>query len=239
MEIDPDTISLDSYNKMAEYYARFVDTKPWNAYYERPAMIDLLPDVSGKKVLDAGCAGGWYSQWLLDHGACPFAVDVNKNMVAVTQKRTQNKCFAAQADLNVPLEIIQDDSMDIIITSLVLHYIKNLSFVFCELYKKLKPDGILIFSTNHPFTDFLYRNQKNYFELALINDEWTMDKERIPVQYYSRPLGDILQPAINAGFCIKKIVEPVPTEEFRNVLPEEYKHLLTWPNFLCVKAKKL
>lgn len=41
---------------MAEYYFKYVDTKPFNAYYERPATISLLPSVKGKNVLDAACA---------------------------------------------------------------------------------------------------------------------------------------------------------------------------------------
>jgi len=42
-------ISFKSYEKMAEYYFNYVDTKPFNAYYERPGTLNLLPDVKGKK----------------------------------------------------------------------------------------------------------------------------------------------------------------------------------------------
>jgi len=54
--INKDSVSLNSYEEMAEYYFKYVDIKPFNAYYERPATISLLPQVRGKKVLDAGCA---------------------------------------------------------------------------------------------------------------------------------------------------------------------------------------
>jgi len=40
-------ISLDAYNTLAASYASLVDTKPHNAYYERPATLSLLPDVAG------------------------------------------------------------------------------------------------------------------------------------------------------------------------------------------------
>ncbi|WP_279387450.1 hypothetical protein [Rubrobacter taiwanensis] len=30
--------------------------------YERPATLSLLPDVAGKRVLDAGCGPGVYSE---------------------------------------------------------------------------------------------------------------------------------------------------------------------------------
>lgn len=60
--INKDSVSLNSYEEMAEYYFKYVDIKPLNAYYERPATISLLPQVRGKKVLDAGCAAGWYTK---------------------------------------------------------------------------------------------------------------------------------------------------------------------------------
>ena len=62
-------IALDAYETLAEAYASVVDTKPHNAYYERPATLSLLPNVNGKRVLDAGCGPGVYSEWLIERGA--------------------------------------------------------------------------------------------------------------------------------------------------------------------------
>ncbi len=44
-----------AYEKLADAYARMIDTKPHNAYLERPATLSLLPNVEGKRVLDAEC----------------------------------------------------------------------------------------------------------------------------------------------------------------------------------------
>ena len=66
---------------MAEYYFKYVDIKPFNAYYERPATISLLPQVRDQKVLDAGCAAGWYTKWLLEKGASVIALDFSPNMI--------------------------------------------------------------------------------------------------------------------------------------------------------------
>ena len=51
-------LALEAFEQLAEAYARLVDTKPHNAYYERPATLSLLPDVAGLRVLDAGCGPG-------------------------------------------------------------------------------------------------------------------------------------------------------------------------------------
>jgi 2-polyprenyl-3-methyl-5-hydroxy-6-metoxy-1,4-benzoquinol methylase len=82
---------MKAYDKMAKYYENYVDTKPWNAWYERPATLSLLPEVKNKKILDMGCAGGWYTKYLLDKGADVIAIDANENMIEITRNRTQNK----------------------------------------------------------------------------------------------------------------------------------------------------
>jgi hypothetical protein len=37
-------IALDAYQALAEAYAAVIDTKPHNAYYERPATLSLMPE---------------------------------------------------------------------------------------------------------------------------------------------------------------------------------------------------
>jgi len=49
------------YDTIAARYASEIDERPWNALYERPATLALLPNVEGKDVMDAGCAHGWYA----------------------------------------------------------------------------------------------------------------------------------------------------------------------------------
>jgi len=56
-------IALEAYAQLADAYAAMVDTKAHNAYYERPAMLGLMPDVKGKRALDAGCGSGRYAEW--------------------------------------------------------------------------------------------------------------------------------------------------------------------------------
>ena len=56
-------ISFNAYEDMAQYYYDYVDQKPFNSDYERPGTLSLLPKVENKKVLDAGCAAGWYTEW--------------------------------------------------------------------------------------------------------------------------------------------------------------------------------
>jgi len=236
--IHEETISMESYDEMAKYYENFVDTKPWNAYYERPATLSLFSEIRNKKILDLGCAGGWYTNYLLEKGADVIAIDVNKNMVEITKKRTQCKCTVIQADINNGFDFIEKCSLDIVLASLVLHYIKDIEKAFSEINRMLKTDGELIFSTHHPLMEFIRFKRENYMDIELLDDEWNMGNEKIKVQFYRRPLTKLLQPLIDNGFHIEKILEPEPNEEFRNKLPEAYEQLKKIPNFIFIKARK-
>ena len=61
--------AYDAYQELASAYAEKINTKPHNAYYERPAMLSMLPKIAGMHVLDAGCGPGVYAQELAARGA--------------------------------------------------------------------------------------------------------------------------------------------------------------------------
>jgi len=43
---------------IAEEYPDIIDPKDADAYYERPAMFRMMPNLAGMRVLDAGCGPG-------------------------------------------------------------------------------------------------------------------------------------------------------------------------------------
>ncbi len=224
---------------MADYYFKDVDTKPFNAYYERPATVSLLPEnLKGLSILDAGCAAGWYTNWLLDRGACVTALDFSPGMIEMTKKRVGNKARVLRADLNEPLDFIPDRSMDMVLSSLTLHYIKDWKPVMGEFSRVLKNEGSLVFSVHHPFMDFTVFERENYFVTELLEDEWDTPEGKVKVRFYRRPLNSILSSVIDAGFIVEKLLEPMPTELFKKEQPEVYEGLTNHPHFLFIKARK-
>src|SRR4028118_308387 len=93
-------IALEAYEALAEAFAAAVETKPHNAFYERPATLSLLPDVAGKRILDAGCGPGIYSEWLAKNGAKVVAVDASPKMFELAKRKLGNAVEVRIADLS-------------------------------------------------------------------------------------------------------------------------------------------
>ena len=232
-------IAFDAYEALAEAYAAVVDTKPHNALYERPATLSLLPEIAGKKVLDAGCGPGVYSEWLIKNGGNVVAVDASPKMVELAKQRLGNRAEIHQADLSVRLDFLESSSFDVVLSPLVLDYLEDWRSVFAEFYRLLRPHGYFIFSVTHPFFDYIYFKSENYFTTELVRSEWGgFDKVRVQMPSHRRPLNELLNPLLETGFQLEKIIEPLPIDEFKKADPKHYEELSSFPAFICIKAKK-
>lgn len=224
------------YDTIAERYAADIDDRPWNALYERPATLALLPAVDTLDVLDAGCGHGWYADWLTRHGARVVAVDRSAAMVALAQKRLAGRARVLQGDVNNLQGILDDRSFDLVLSSLVLHYEADLRSVFAECARLLRPDGYLVFSTHHPIHDQVSILDPGYLNAELIEEQWGWLQETM--RYYRRPLRDLTEPLADAGFVIERMCEPTPSEELKLQDPKGYDRLCRLPAFIFMRARK-
>ncbi|MBX3063056.1 MAG: class I SAM-dependent methyltransferase [Anaerolineae bacterium] len=238
------TIGEQNYEQFADRYAEAAETKPHNAYYERPATLSLLPDVTGLKVLDAGCGPGIYTEWLVQHGAKVVAVDVTPRFVEITRQRVGDRAEVLIADLNQRLKFAADRTFDLVVCPLVLDYVEDWRSVFREYFRILKSDGIVVFSCGNPLGDYLFLTRlgieiKQYSAVQRFEVEWSGFGDPKPkMTGFRRPFQEIINPVIEAGFHIDKVLEPQPTEEFRRVAPQDYERLRRRPGFICIRAKK-
>ena len=233
-----DPIALEAYEQLAEAYAKRIDTKPHNAYYERPATLSLLPDVKDLHTLDAGCGPGVYSEWLINQGAKVVSIDASPKMVALAKQRLGNDHDIRLADLGRPLEFT-DEFFDLILSPLVMDYVKDWHGSFAEFYRVLKPGGFFIFSVGHPFSDYLYFRSENYFQTEKVGSEWSgFDPVKVYVPTFRRSLGSLFEPLTASNFVIEKVIEPKPTEEFKKADPRHYEELSRMPAFICIRARK-
>ena len=230
-------IAYDAYKKLADSYAEKVDTKPHNAYLEMPATLSLLPDVEGKRVLDAGCGTGRYAEWLVEHGAEVVGFDASPQMLEHARERIGEKADLRLHDLNHPLDFLEDGSLDLVLATLVLDYVEDWAPTFREFRRALRHDGALIFSVGHPTLDFIKDfGMKDYWSVEMTEIWWTGFGTRVLMPGYRRPIQAITEPLHETGFLIDRLIEARPTEQYREADPEGYEDVAWRPSFICVRA---
>ena len=84
---------------MALEYDRHNASSGANSYYERPATIALLGEVSGRRVLEVGCGTGPVTEWLVEHGATVVACDVSEGWTRIARR------YWAEAGLSGRIEL--------------------------------------------------------------------------------------------------------------------------------------
>jgi ubiquinone/menaquinone biosynthesis C-methylase UbiE len=233
------SLPQDAYNQLADVYASIIDTKPHNAYYEKPATLSLIDEVANKTILDAGCGPGVYAQWLLNRGAKVIGIDANEKMISHARKRTSDKAIFYHANLEEPLTFLEENSFDGVLSPLAITYVKNHKKLFSEFSRILRPKGWFVFSTEHPFFSYWYFKIENYFDTQEVSCDWQGFGEPVRMPSYYHSLGTISEALYKCGFVTQRIVEPKPTEEFKINDPVRYQKLMKFPLFICIKAKKI
>ena len=231
-------LTARQYDAMSSIYRDGNDQGSFNAYYERPATISLLGNVTGLRVLDAGCGPGALTGWLAEHGAAVTAVDVSPEMVRIAQERVGDRARVQVADLTGPL-LLERGSVDVVVASLALHYIADWDVPLGEFHRVLAPGGAVVFSTHHPAMDWQLHSPGDYFDVRQVSERWSLGTDDgFDVTFWRRPLTAITESIYRAGFLIERLVEPAPVPELADVDADDYRRLRTSPAFLFFQLVK-
>jgi ubiquinone/menaquinone biosynthesis C-methylase UbiE len=207
----------------------------------------MLPDFKGRRVLDLGCGFGWHCRFAAQDGAkSVIGVDISQNML--NEARNKTKAENIQY-ICMPIEEIDfpDNSFDVIVSSLALHYIQSFEDILSKISKCISNGGVFVFSVEHPiFTaqgaqDWHYDEKGNmlhwpvdhYFTEGVRNANFLGEE----VIKYHRTLTTYLNSLIKAGFEITGLVEPKPEEKSLYTVPGMLDELRR-PMMLLVSATK-
>ncbi|MEU1725207.1 class I SAM-dependent methyltransferase [Actinomadura sp. ATCC 39365] len=223
-----DSPESNAYDAIAEGYTAENETSLVNAYYERPAMLELAGEVTGRRILDAGCGSGPLFAELRDRGAVVTGFDASAGMLEMARRRLGADADLRVADLAGPLPF-PDDTFDDVIASLVLHYLKDWGPALAELRRVLRPGGRLLVSVDHPFAITLTQHKAGerpgYFGIRNRVEEWTMGGQTGRLSFWDRPLHAMTEAFTTAGFRISVISEPPYAPEARELFPEELREI--------------
>ena len=218
------------YDSFADEYMDQASQGFYNAYYDRPACLDLLGNVVGKRVLDAACGPGLYAEDLVHRGASVVGFDQSERMVALSRERVPTGEFQVH-DLADPLDWLADESFDLVLFALALEYVDDRVRALSELRRVLSTYGALVLSLQHPTANWISKGG-SYFETRVIEETWSKGWH---VRYWLSSLETTCDEVNQAGFLIERLIEPRPTAEAALINAVDFERLQTMPGFLAMR----
>jgi 2-polyprenyl-3-methyl-5-hydroxy-6-metoxy-1,4-benzoquinol methylase len=220
----------------------------WTKAMEHASFMGLLPDVTGKRVLDLGCGAGQLAFHLAEAGAGEvIGVDLSEQMLALARAER------AHPRVTYLRRAIEDaafppDRFELVVSSLALHYVEDYPSLMRRVAEWMTTGGVLVYSTEHPVWtardpadgwvldaegNRLHWALDNYADEGLREQRWLVDG----VRKYHRTMATLLNGLIDAGFAVERVLEPVPDAETLRRRPD-YADERRRPGFLLVRARK-
>jgi ubiquinone/menaquinone biosynthesis C-methylase UbiE len=206
-----------SWDKMAlVYQKRYGESL---MFYEKTIHLNLFGDLKGKNLLDLGCGGGQTSVFFAKQGATVTGIDFSEKQIDfaknLAKKKRINKILFQQADIE-NLSAFKDCSFDLVNSSHVIHYIKNIQKCFNEVFRVLKPQGKFVFSVSHPFNHIVEEKdsqiviKRSYFQKRKYKWNWEFPEEglKYPMELFMRKVSDYFIALRKSGFLIEDMLEP-------------------------------
>jgi ubiquinone/menaquinone biosynthesis C-methylase UbiE len=225
------------WDRNAELWAEQV-RKGWDAYREHfnnPTFLRFIGNVKGKTVLDAGCGEGYNTRILAKKGAKMTGVDISQRMVEHAREAEQREPLGIRYEVMSfsDLSVFSDATFDAAVSFVALMDSPDYEGAIRELFRVLQKQGNLFFSISHPcfitkgygwIEDEKGNDVKitasDYFEDKSWVEYWRFSKgpapkdiERFAVPRFPRTLSEYVNTLIKAGFILKRIKEPRPSQQ--------------------------
>jgi SAM-dependent methyltransferase len=189
---------------------------------EWPAIRALMPDLTGKRVVDLGCGFGWVSRWARQASASHvLGLDLSENMIARARADTSDAAIEYRI---ADLEQLQlpEAGFDFAYSSLAFHYVEDFAKLVRTVHQALTPDAHFLFTIEHPI--YMASRRAGWQVDADGNKFWPVDQYSVEgrrttdwltpgVVKYHRTIGTTLNALIGAGFTIRYVQEWRPSPE--------------------------
>jgi SAM-dependent methyltransferase len=231
----------------------------YREYYNNPAMLEFIGDLSGREVLDVGCGEGYQTRILASRGARMTGIDLSPKMLELArdEERRHPAGIRYERASFTDLRIFRDASFDAVVSFMALMDGPGFPDAMRAIHRVLRPGAPLIFSVLHPMITRGFgwiRDESGievkftvaeYFNDQPFVDRWKFSKapdaetaQNFEVPYFRATLSQYLNSVIRAGLTISEIHEPRPIEAACREHPYLLRHRVHAPLFLYVRALK-
>jgi SAM-dependent methyltransferase len=204
-----------------------------------PALLRMLGDVRGRRVLDAGCGNGYLSRMLAGRGAQVVGVEPGQALFD----------FAVEKESQRPLGIryVRADLCDLpglggpfdaVVASMVLPAIPDWAGAMRACVQALSPGGIFVFTVNHPCFEQLWRSWREHGEYRSREYLAEYEIDGLHGVDFHRPLSTYLNELISLGCRLREVAEPALDPAVAARGPDGIVAYVHLPNFLLVAADR-
>jgi SAM-dependent methyltransferase len=217
-----------------------------NEALEQPALRSLLPPLRSARVLDLGCGFGDLCQYTAERGASHITgIDISRRMLEIAGTKTRD----ARIDyLRCAVEDYQyrGPPIDLVVSSLMLHYVRDYPAIVSRVSSWLAPGGRFVFSVEHPICTALLAGWYQHNDGSRFH--WPVDRYREEgerrhhwfvdgVIKYHRTVETYVNTLLEAGLTIERLLEPEPTGAALAERPELADDRRR-PPFLIIAARR-
>ncbi|MDX6591826.1 MAG: hypothetical protein QOJ13_1022 [Gaiellales bacterium] len=182
----------EGYAQWAPYY-----DEPGNQLLdiEQPIVREILDGLPVGVALDAACGTGRHAAYLARLGHTVIGVDTSPEMLAVARQNLPDGRFREAEIADMPLAA---DSVDLVVCGLALTHVPDITPVFAEFVRVLRPNGHLVVSDSRGLIGDVG------LPLVRIGPDGTFGY--MPV--WSRLASDYLAAALPLGLHVRRCEEP-------------------------------
>ncbi len=218
-----------SWGNVADWYDDTIkDDNSFQTHVIAPNMQRLLNITKGQSVLDVACGSGFFSKYCSEAGAHVTGIDIAPELITIAKNlKLPNTTFSVGNVETLPT--VADKSIDTAFCILALQNIRNVSSVFKEVNRTLKPGGRFLVVLNHPTfripkqsswgwdeaTKTEYRRIDGYLtesQIEIDMNPGSHTKKEMTVSFH-RSLQYYFKVATNAGFCVSRLEEWISHRE--------------------------
>ncbi len=234
------------------FFAGYSKLERFGAGWERAAehadLLALLPAIDGRRALDLGCGAGQLARHLATLGAAEvLGVDVSERMLALAQTEWAHPRVTYQRAA-VEAVTFPPARFDLVVSSLVLHYVDDYRGLVARIAQWLTPGGVLVYSTEHPIYTARLPGDGWVLDEAGRRVRWGLDRYAdegardetwfvAGVRKVHRTLATLINGLVEAGLVVERVVEPIPDAQWLRGHPQMADERRR-PMFLLVRARK-
>jgi SAM-dependent methyltransferase len=210
------TINHKGWNQVAPLFYGGTALPRYGPLAQTEDELKLIPDLSGRSVLELGCGSGHTLAYLREsrNASYLWGLDISEEQIRFTkewlnEKRIPAKLFLASMDENPG---IPEDHFDLVLAIYALGWTPDLYRTLTLVESYLKPGGLFIFSWEHPVYQCLEYNTdlgRYVFERSYLKEgpEFHPDWKGVEIVINPRKLSTYLNALTQAGLVLDDLIE--------------------------------